>query len=284
MKISQNDYRLLAIGLLLFSITPIQSKAVPAPQPSEQQLIEEYRRAHDRRDLERMLALFCWDKVTPEIRHITEEHVKSSFDDKIIDVKITAEHPNGRVNQFLRNDVRYGFNLTVIKELVVESGVPKGDAEMSYFPIGIKDGQYAIALMAPLSNTSATAQLSYAAPEKTPIAMAGKVTVPPRTPLTVRLDQIVGLKLVETGGGFSATLSRPVQVNGVTVLPVGATAEGLVKKEAKYSPEITLKSISLNGQSWRVRTSTIVFNQQISYPSGTELTFDLQFPLEIVPR
>jgi hypothetical protein len=233
-----------------------------------------------------MLKLFCWDKVTPEVRKVTEEHLTSSFEDKILTVRITTEHPKGRVNRFLRNGVLYGFNLTAIKELVVESAVPNGSPEMSYHPIGIKDDHYAIALMVPLPNGSATMQHSDDAPEKAPApgATMGKLTVPAKTPLTVRLDQTVGLKLVESGGGFSATLSRPVQANGVTVLPAGATVEGLVRKEQQDSPEITLRSMSVNGKSWRIQASTIVFNQQISYPAGTELTFELQFPLNVVSR
>jgi hypothetical protein len=233
-----------------------------------------------------MLKLFCWDKVTPEVRKVTEEHVKGSFDDNILTLRITTEHPKGRVNQFLRNGVLYGFNLTVIKELVLESAVPNGGPEMSYHPIGIKDDHYVIELMVPLPNGSAIMQHSDDALEQAPapVATTGKVTVPAKTLLTVRLDQVVGLKLVESGGGFSATLSRPVQANGVTVLPAGATIEGLVRKKEQYSPEMTLKSININGKSWHIQTSTIAFNQQISYLQGTELTFELQFPLDIVSR
>jgi hypothetical protein len=286
MNIPSLPCRVLLFGAVLFSLAQIQSQELPKPQQSESELIDGYRRAHDRRDLEGMLKLFCWDKVTPEVRKVTEEHVKGSFDDNILTVRITTEHPKGRVNQFLRNGVLYGFNLTVIKELVLESAVPNGGPEMSYHPIGIKDDHYVIALMVPLPNGSATMQHSGDAPEKAPSpgATMGKLTVPAKTPLTVRLDQVVGLKLVDGGGGFSATLSRPVQANGVTVLPAGATVEGLVRKEEKYSPEMTLKSINLNGKSWRIQASTIVFNQQISYPAGTELTFELQFPLNVVSR
>jgi hypothetical protein len=284
MSIPSSSYLALLVPALLFGLTQAHSKQLANPQQSESELISAYRQAHDHRDLEGMLKLFCWDNVTREIRHSTEEHAKSSFDDKVVDVEITAEHPKGRVYEFLRNGVRYGFNLTVIKELVVESPVAKGDSERSYYPIGIKDGRYMIALMAPISNRSSMPQPSYGAPGKAPRVMAGRFTVPAKTALTVRLDQVVGLKLVEAGGGFSATLSRPVQVDGVTVLPAGSTAEGLVKEEAQYSPKLTLKVISLNGQSWRVKTSTVVFNQQISYPAGAELTFELQFPVQIALR
>ena len=199
----------LVLGAVLFSLTQVQSKELPRPQQSESELIDGYRRAHDRRDLEGMLALFCWDKVTPEIRKVTEEHVKDSFDDHILAVSITTEHPKGRVNQFLRNGIHYGFNLTVIRELVVESAVPNGDPEMSYHPIGIKDDHYAIALMVPLPKGSATMQHSDDPPEKAPApgARMAQVTVPAKTPMTVRLDQTVGLTLAESGGGFSATLS-----------------------------------------------------------------------------
>jgi hypothetical protein len=209
MIIPSNSYRLLVLGAIVFSLTQLQSKELPRPQQSESELTDGYRRAHDRRDLEGMLALFCWDKVTPEIRKVTEEHVKDSFDDNILAVRITTEHPKGRVNQFLRNGVRYGFNLTVIKELVVESAVPNAGPEMSYHPIGIKDDHYAIALMVPLPNGSATMQHSDDPPEKAPAPSAtmGRVTGPAKTAMTVRLDQPVGLKLAESGGGFSATLS-----------------------------------------------------------------------------
>ena len=55
-----------------------------------------------------------------------------------------------------------------------------------------------------------------------------QVTLPAGTVVTVRLASAVGSKLSTNGDHFSATIARPVEVDGKVVLPAGAEALGKV--------------------------------------------------------
>jgi hypothetical protein len=99
--------------------------------------------------------------------------------------------------------------------------------------------------------------------------------------LTVRLKQVVGVKTITAGGTFSAIFSDPVQVDSVTVIPAGATAEGIVSKSGEYSPQMKLTSVIVNGKPHSVTTESISFNEQISFPAGSEVSFHLVWPMEV---
>src|SRR5919108_481452 len=142
------------ITIIICGCAKIQSKE--NGHPSERELIDKFRQAHDRRDLQGMLDLFCWDGVTTELREVTEDAVKTSFDDKILTVKIISEHPKGRVSQYIKNGVTYGFNVPIEKELVIETPfLPKAEPLISYYPLGVRGGHYVIAQMAPVSKAAA---------------------------------------------------------------------------------------------------------------------------------
>jgi hypothetical protein len=204
---------------------------------------------------------------------------------------MTTEHPKGRMNRYIRNGVSYGLNLPVVEELLVETpSLPKATPERSYYPVGIKDGHYLIALMAPVPETAAQRPANSAGPisEATESAKAASsanaghhTVVPAKTPLTVRLNQVVGVKTITTGGTFSAIFSDPVQLNSVTVIPAGANAEGIVSKRGEYSPEMTLTSVIVNGKPHSVKTASITFNEQISFPAGSDISFHLIWPMEV---
>lgn len=108
----------------------------------------------------------------------------------------------------------------------------------------------------------------------------GRITVPVMTPLTVKLDEAVNIKTAETGGGFTATLARPVQVDGVTVIPAGASAAGLIDKEQQQC-SIELNSVFVNGRLYRVTTSPIAISQKTSLPPGSTFTFNLTLSVSI---
>lgn len=105
------------------------------------------------------------------------------------------------------------------------------------------------------------------------------ITVPVMTPLTVKLEDPVSIKTAEKGGGFTATFTRPVQVNGITVIPAGSSAAGLVHRDPQYS--IELNSVFVNGRSYRVTTSPVTINRKSSIPPGTTFTFDLTLSVSI---
>jgi hypothetical protein len=93
------------------------------------------------------------------------------------------------------------------------------------------------------------------------------------------------MDLLASGGRFTAIVSDPVQINGVTAIPSGSAAAGIVTKDASYSPRITLDSVDIGGQSYHLKTFPITFNQRISYPAGAEVNFELMFAVNInVPQ
>jgi hypothetical protein len=110
---------------------------------------------------------------------------------------------------------------------------------------------------------------------------SGRITVPVMTPFTVKLDDAVNIKTAEKGGGFTATLTRPVQVDGITVIPAGSSAAGLVNKEQQQC-SIELNSVFVGGRLYRVTTSPIAINQKkISVPPGSTFTFNLTLSVSI---
>jgi hypothetical protein len=107
-----------------------------------------------------------------------------------------------------------------------------------------------------------------------------KITIPPATPFTVQLDQVVSAKM-DDGRDFTVTFSEPVQVDGMLLIPAGATGAGLVTSDAQHSHQIELNSIFVNGRSYRVTTSPIMLNPKTPYPAGKKLTFDLVLALRL---
>jgi hypothetical protein len=89
------------------------------------------------------------------------------------------------------------------------------------------------------------------------------VTVPELTPIHVTLDQAVSSNQSRPGDHFDATVSEAVVVDGKTVIPEGARAEGVVV-DAKHSGrlmgrarlQLALQSVEVNGQPYDVRTTS----------------------------
>jgi len=108
-----------------------------------------------------------------------------------------------------------------------------------------------------------------------------KVTIPATTQLNVKLDQVVSAKTAESGGGFTVTFSEPVRVDGSVVIPTGATGAGLVNRNSQNGTEIELNSVFVNGRSYRVTTSPILFDKKNSLRAGSKITFDLVLSLNV---
>ena len=108
-----------------------------------------------------------------------------------------------------------------------------------------------------------------------------KVTIPATTPLTVKLDQVVSARTVQSGDGFTVTFSEPVMVDGMVVIPAGASGAGIVSRRSQNGTEMELNSVFVNGRSYRVTTSPIPFNPKTTLRAGTKFTFDLVFSLKV---
>jgi hypothetical protein len=91
------------------------------------------------------------------------------------------------------------------------------------------------------------------------------VVVPAGTMLTVRLGESVGSKISQPGQSFSATVASPVEVDGKTVIPSGASASCTVvdaKPLGRFKGgavlQLKLTSININGSDRPVETSSLV--------------------------
>src|SRR5437879_7616205 len=89
------------------------------------------------------------------------------------------------------------------------------------------------------------------------------MTVPERTMIHVTLDQSLATNRSRPGDHFKATVSEPVVINGKTVIPQGAHAEGLVVDSrqsgrlmgrARLRLALQTVAAAVNGQSYDVRT------------------------------
>jgi hypothetical protein len=87
------------------------------------------------------------------------------------------------------------------------------------------------------------------------------VTLPERTAIHVTLDQALATDQTKPGDHFDATVSEPVVVDGRTVIPQGAHAEGLVVQSRESGRlmgrarlQLALQTVAVNGQTYDVRT------------------------------
>jgi hypothetical protein len=118
-------------------------------------------------------------------------------------------------------------------------------------------------------DNSANGANSAAQPEAAPRAERVKaelkpVVLPAGTVLTVRMGDAVGSKISQPGQSFSATLAQPVEVEGKTVIPAGASASGVVadakplgRFKGGAALELKLTSISIHGTDRPIETSAL---------------------------
>jgi len=89
------------------------------------------------------------------------------------------------------------------------------------------------------------------------------VTLPDETPIHVTLDQRLSSNQSRAGDHFEATISQPVVVDNVTVIPEGTRVEGLVvdahpsgRLMGRARLQLALESFDLDGQSYQIHTSS----------------------------
>ncbi|PYX38502.1 MAG: hypothetical protein DMG81_11530 [Acidobacteria bacterium] len=94
--------------------------------------------------------------------------------------------------------------------------------------------------------------------------MASRLVVPSGTVLTVRLGETLSSKTSEPGQTFTASTVNPIEVEGRTVVPAGATATGTVvaahaagKFKGASLLQIKLDSITVGGKQRSIETSSI---------------------------
>jgi len=93
-------------------------------------------------------------------------------------------------------------------------------------------------------------------------ARVDNVMVPEQTPIHVTLDQSLASNRNRAGDHFAATVSRPIAVDGKTVIPQGARVEGLVvdargsgRLHGRARLQLALETVEVDGKSYEIRTS-----------------------------
>jgi len=83
------------------------------------------------------------------------------------------------------------------------------------------------------------------------------VTVPKGTAISATVGQTLASNKNHAGDTFAARLSRPVQVEGKTVIPKGAKVVGRVVKVKNKEMKVTLASVELHGKSYELETNSV---------------------------
>jgi hypothetical protein len=78
------------------------------------------------------------------------------------------------------------------------------------------------------------------------------------------MSQTINVKKAEAGQPFTGTIVNPVMVDGNTVIPSGAAAEGMVLQAHKRGHfkgrsylQLTLTGLNIHGQHYRIDTSSV---------------------------
>lgn len=103
----------------------------------------------------------------------------------------------------------------------------------------------------------------------TPAAEPALPEVPEGTVLSIRMSQTINVKHAQAGQPFTGTIVNPVMVDGNTVIPSGAGAEGMVVEARKRGHfkgasylQLTLTGLNIHGQHYRIDTSTVTHSKK----------------------
>jgi hypothetical protein len=149
------------------------------------------------------------------------------------------------------------------------------DTKDSNITVASKDGK--VTLTGTASSTAAQQKLEAIAREEPGIAgVENQTAVPPPPPppppivvpagtdLVISLGQSLGSKTSQSGQSFLATVAQPVTVGGQPAIPKGSSVTGAVltaKEKGKIKGEgqlsLTLRSISINGQTYQIQTGVL---------------------------
>ena len=148
------------------------------------------------------------------------------------------------------------------------------DTKDSNVTVASKDGK--VTLKGTASNPAAQQKLEAIARQEPGIAaVENQTAVPPPPPpppivvpagadLVITLGQSLGSKTSQSGQTFLAILARPVTVGDQTAIPKGASVTGTVitaKEKGKIKGEgqlsLTLRSITVNGQTYQIQTGVL---------------------------
>jgi hypothetical protein len=96
--------------------------------------------------------------------------------------------------------------------------------------------------------------VAHKAPAPEPTTM---VTVPKGTEISATVGQTLATDTSKVGDTFAASLTTPIEVEGMTVIPKGAKVTGRVVKVKKHELKVTLASVVVHGKSYDLETNSV---------------------------
>jgi hypothetical protein len=131
------------------------NSVLAASTNEEARLVAEARAAFKKHDVNRLMALYCWDGVQDATKAATREANLEAVKRTVIDVTLTDPDPKWTVREWKRGDVTYVANLPLTKNLNVKFKPLKGsapDVEYQLYPynVGEKDGKLYLLSAAPV--------------------------------------------------------------------------------------------------------------------------------------
>ena len=184
----------------------------------------------------------------PDDNTITNDIQKKVAADPVMqDSQVTVESHDGQVT--LKGSAKTpAAKREVVSIAKEEPGVSAVDDETS-----VGQGGEQAATVPPAAAPAATPQ---APPPPPP-----PVVVPAGTILTIRTNQALSTKTVQTGSTFSGTVMTPITLEGKMVIPKGSDVTGVVqdaKKAGKFkggaSLTLALDSLTVNGHHYNIVT------------------------------
>jgi hypothetical protein len=96
--------------------------------------------------------------------------------------------------------------------------------------------------------------VAHKAPAPEPTTM---VTVPKGTAISATVGETLATDTSKVGDTFAATLTTPVEQDGMTVIPMGAHITGRIVKVKKHELKVTLASVIIHGKSYDLETNSV---------------------------
>jgi hypothetical protein len=139
----------LKVNLLITTaVLGILFNTSAATPQEEARFLVEVKSAFEKKDSKAFLDLFCWDRVPPFIKSVSEKTAPATVALKVDTITLVPASPETAGTEFVRDGVTYRPNLPVTKQIEVAHSYAGGKGKVT-MPVGEKDGKLFITTAAP---------------------------------------------------------------------------------------------------------------------------------------
>jgi hypothetical protein len=135
---------ILITGVIFGTLFNVYSAS---PQ-EEARFLKAVESAFETKDAKAFLNLYCWDRVPPFIKSVSEKTAQVTVELKVDTITLVPASPETAKIEFVRDGVTYLSNLPVTKQIEVAHSYSGGKGKVT-IPVGEKDGKLYFATAAP---------------------------------------------------------------------------------------------------------------------------------------